>query len=185
MTAAAHGEGTVVPRTRVAKRTLTSSTAARYVLGGLRIAMGWIFLWAFLDKLFGLGHDTASKDAWINGGSPTMGFLKFGAKGPFTDFYHSIAGAGWADWLFMIGLAGIGLALITGIFMRIGTIAGVVLLLMMYSVALPPANNVFMDDHLIYAGLLVALALLRAEDTLGLGSWWQNTAVVQKYPWLA
>jgi hypothetical protein len=31
--------------------------------------------------------------------------------------------------------------------------------------ALPPANNVFMDDHLVYAGLLVVLALLGAENT--------------------
>ena len=184
MTAATHGEGSVVPQARAERRTLSASTAARYVMGGLRLALGWVFLWAFLDKLFGFGHDTASKDAWINGGSPTLGFLKFSATGPFTDSYHNIAGAGWADWLFMIGLAGIGLALITGIGMRIGSVAGVVMLLMMYSVVLPPDNNVFMDDHLIYAGALVALVLLKAEDTLGLGGWWKSTGLVRRFPWL-
>ena len=61
----------------------TRQRAARYVLAGTRIALGWIFLWAFLDKLFGLGHETATKNAWINGGSPTKGFLAFGATGPF------------------------------------------------------------------------------------------------------
>jgi len=24
----------------------------------LRISLGWVFLWAFLDKLFWLGHET-------------------------------------------------------------------------------------------------------------------------------
>lgn len=185
MTAATHPEGSAVPRARAGRRALTSSTAAGYVLGGLRLAMGWIFLWAFVDKLFGLGHGTASKDAWVHGGSPTLGFLRFSAAGPFAGFYHSIAGAGWADWLFMIGLAAIGLALITGIGMRIGSIAGAVMLLMMYSVVLPPADNVFADDHLVYAGLLVALALLKAEDTLGLGAWWKSTGLVRRYPWLS
>src|SRR5687768_15192508 len=82
-------------------------TAARYVFAGVRIALGWVFLWAFLDKLFGLGHETAEKAAWINGGSPTNGFLGRAAAGPFKEFYNGIAGAGWADWLFMLGLLGI------------------------------------------------------------------------------
>lgn len=158
--------------------------SARYVFGAVRIALGWVFLWAFLDKLFGLGHETASKAAWINGGSPTQGFLKFGATGAFTSFYHSIAGAGWTDWLFMLALLGLGVALILGIGMRIAVVAGVVLLVMMWTVVLPPANNVFMDDHLIYAGTLVGLGLIGAGDTLGLGRWWKSTKLVQRWGWL-
>ena len=50
----------------------------RYVWGALRIGIGWIFLWGFLDKLFGFGFATARESAWLNGGSPTFGFLKFG-----------------------------------------------------------------------------------------------------------
>lgn len=30
------------------------------VLGVARLAMGWTFLWPFLDKTFGLGHETAN-----------------------------------------------------------------------------------------------------------------------------
>ena len=48
--------------------------------GTIRLSLGWVFLWAFLDKLFGFGHETTSKQAWIHGGSPTLGFLKMGAK---------------------------------------------------------------------------------------------------------
>jgi len=62
------------------------------VLAVLRIAFGLTFLWAFVDKLFALGFHTGygqdgkldrfGAAAWINGGSPTEGFLKFGADGP-------------------------------------------------------------------------------------------------------
>jgi thiosulfate dehydrogenase [quinone] large subunit len=184
MTAATHGQSHPVPASRTATRTVSAAVAGRYVLAGLRIGLGWIFLWAFLDKLFGLGHDTSGAGAWIHGGSPTKGFLSSGATGPFTGFYHGIAGAGWADWLFMVGLAGIGLALLTGIGMRIGAIAGAVMLMMMWSVALPPANNPFLDDHVIYAALLIALMLLNVGDTLGLGRWWSRTTLVRRLPWL-
>src|SRR5262245_4453845 len=78
--------------------------ATRYIQAGLRLALGWTFLWAFLDKMFGLGHETESKAAWINGGHPTEGFLTFAATGPFQSIYHDIAGTTWADWLFMLGL---------------------------------------------------------------------------------
>ena len=78
---------------------------ASHIFGGLaRISLGWVFLWAFLDKTFGLGYATEPKDAWIDGGSPTFGFLSFGATGPFKGIYNSIAGDAWADWLFMLGL---------------------------------------------------------------------------------
>lgn len=155
-------------------------TAVKYFAGGIRLALGWTFLWAFLDKTFGLGHETASADSWINGGSPTQGFLAFAAKGPFKGFYNDIAGAAWADWLFMIGLAGIGIALLLGVFVNLAAISGSVLLVMMWTVVLPPENNVFMDDHLIYAGVLGLLALMGAGRFLGLGSMWERMSFVQK-----
>lgn len=160
------------------------STAFRYVTAAIRLSLGWIFLWAFLDKLFGLGHETESKAAWINGGSPTNGFLKFGAAGPFKGMYNDIAGAAWADWLFMIGLAGIGVALIAGVAMRIAATAGALLLVLMWTAVLPPANNLFMDDHIIYALVLVALAIAGAGHTLGLGSYWERLSIVKRFSFL-
>ena len=52
----------------------------------------------------------------------------------------------------------------------------------MWSVVLPPENNVFMDDHLIYALLIIGLALVGAGGTLGLGRWWAKTRLVQRLP---
>ena len=162
----------------------TRHRAYRFVMAAIRLSLGWVFLWAFLDKMFGLGHETASKAAWINGGSPTEGFLANAPKGPFAGFYNDIAGAGWADWLFMLGLAGIGIALILGVAMRITAGAGTLLLVMMWSAVLPPENNVFMDDHIIYALVLVALALAGANKTFGLGKLWERIPFVARYGFL-
>jgi len=173
----------------------SSSRAFRYVAGVLRLSLGWVFLWAFLDKLFALGFATGRNPktgvvtrfgdaAWINGGSPTLGFLKFGSDGPLSSFYQSFAGAAWANWLFMIGLFGIGLALMLGVAMRIATVSGVALLVLMWSAVLPPANNPFMDDHIIYALTLVALMLAGAGATLGLGQAWNRLDIVQRHSFL-
>ena len=42
-----------------------------------------------------------------------------------------------------------------------------------------------MDDHVIYALVLVGLALVGAGNTLGLGRWWSQTGLVQRHGWLA
>jgi len=165
---------------------------ARRILAVLRIAFGLTFLWAFFDKLLALGFSTGRADdgtvdrfgdaAWIHGGNPTLGFLKFGADGPFKDFYNSIAGQTWVNWLFMLGLLGIGVALTFGIGMRIAGVAGVVLYLMMWSVALPPETNPVLDDHILGAITVAALALTNAGDTWGLGRPWRR--LVEGVPWL-
>ena len=160
------------------------NTAARYVFAAVRIGLGWTFLWAFLDKTFGLGYSTPAANAWIDGGHPTVGFLGRSAKGPFMEMWHNAAGSWWADWLFMIGLAGIGIALILGIGMRIAAATGALLYVLMWTVVLPPTTNPFLDDHLISAAVLVGLALIKAGDFIGLGRWWAKTPLVRSLPWL-
>jgi thiosulfate dehydrogenase [quinone] large subunit len=152
------------------------------VLALLRIAFGLTFLWAFVDKLFGLGYGTPTDGAWVNGGSPTEGFLANAATGPFADFYHSIAGAAWADGLFMLGLLGLGVALTLGIGMRVAGLAGAALYMMMWSVVLPPENNPVIDDHILGAITMVFLALINAGDTWGMGKTWSQTKLVRRYP---
>lgn len=160
------------------------NATVRYLLAGIRLALGWIFLWAFLDKAFGLGHETTAAKSWFNGGSPTKGFLGSAATGPFAGFYHSIAGVGLTDVLFMGALLAIGVALVLGVAMRLAAGAGALLTLMMWTVVLPPANNPFMDDHLVYAAVLVVLALLGAGNTLGLGTFWARIPLVRRTGWL-
>jgi len=152
------------------------------VLATLRIGLGWTFLWPFFDKLLGLGFATESGKAWLDGVSPTFGFLKFGAYGPLKPFFESLAGNPLVDWLFMIGLLGLGIALILGIGMRIAAYSGTLLLLLMWFALLPPKNNPFLDDHIIYALLLIMLYQTNAGDWFGLGKWWGQTMLVRKYP---
>jgi thiosulfate dehydrogenase [quinone] large subunit len=160
-----------------------SRTPARYVLGILRIVLGFTFLWAFLDKVFGLGYATPAAKSWLNGGSPTKGFLS-SSEGPFAGLYHNLAGTGFANWAFMLGLLCIGTALILGIGMRVAGVAGTVLYLMMFTVVLPPSTNPIMDDHIVGALAVATVALLAAGDTLGLGRWWKSQPIVQHNPWL-
>jgi len=160
-----------------------TGTAARYLLAGIRIGLGSIFLWAFVDKVFGLGFSTASAKAWINEGNPTQGFLG-SSKGPFSGFFHAIAGTGVANVLFMGGLLAIGAALMLGIAMRLAAAGGALLMVMMWAAVLPPTTNPILDDHLIYAAVLIVLALLAAGNTLGLGRAWAAIPLVQRTPWL-
>lgn len=183
---------TVNRTTAAVEDTTAAPTFGRRALGALRIAFGLTFLWAFFDKLLALGFATGHDQegildrfgdaAWINGGSPTEGFLKFGADGPFKEFYNSIAGAAWADWLFMLGLLGIGTALTLGIGMRVAAAAGALLYVLMWTVVLPPENNPVLDDHLLGALTMVVLAAYQGGDTWGLGRQWAKLGIVKRYP---
>jgi len=146
-----------------------------------RIALGFVFLWAFVDKTFGLGYATPSEGAWVNGGSPTTGFLS-GVEGPFAGLFNGISGQAWADWAFMLGLLGIGAALVAGVALRVAAASGVVMLVLMWSASLPIPNNPLLDDHLVYALVLVGLAASHAGRTLGLGRTWEKLALVKRYP---
>lgn len=154
--------------------------AYRFTLAAIRLGLGFTFLWAFLDKTFGLGFATPAAKAWINGGSPTLGFLG-NVEGPFAGFYQSFAGAGWANWLFMIGLLGIGLALMLGVAMRIAAASGALMLVMMWTAVLPITTNPFVDYHIIDALVLVVLALTAAGKTLGFGRAWEKIPFVHNH----
>lgn len=161
----------------------------------LRILLGSVFLWSFLDKTFALGFATGrSREgevdwfgpaAWINGGSPTKGFLTNGTEGPLADIYQSMAGNVVVDWLFMLGLLGIGSALVLGVALRPAAVAGVLLLLLIRIAIWTPENNPVIDDHIIYMILLICLPIAQAGNRWGLGRAWQALPVVRRHPFLA
>ena len=186
-----------VPVQRTPAETVTATTpaAAGAVTAVLRIATGFIFLWAFLDKTFGWGYATPGERAWINGGSPTKGFLGGVDHGPFADMFRSWAGAGWADWLFMLALAGVGVAVVLGVALRIAAVSGTLLMLLMWAAEWPLAQftdrgeptmstNPVVDYHIIYALVLITVAVLTAGNTWGFGRYWANLDLVRKNPWL-
>ena len=176
---------------------VVTSSAARRALAVLRIGFGLTFLWAFFDKLLALGYATGTNPetgavdrfgdaAWINGASPTEGFLTYGVNpdSPFAGFFNGLAGYAIVDWLFMLGLLSIGAALVLGIGMRFAAVAGAALYLMMYAAVMVPENNPVFDDHLLGAISVVVLALTLAGDTWGLGRVWARLPLVHNMPFL-
>jgi len=161
-------------------------------LAALRISTGFIFLWAFFDKLLGLGYATPSEGAWINGGSPTEGYLSSVNVGPFQSLYNDMAGQAWADWLFMLGLAGVGVAVVLGIGMRIAAVSGTLMMMLMWAAAWPLAQhdaageltrstNPLVDYHVIYALALIVLAVTHAGRHYGLGEAWARLPIVRRF----
>ncbi|MFJ4989817.1 hypothetical protein ACIP9H_39210 [Streptomyces sp. NPDC088732] len=173
----------------------TGTATQAYVFAGLRVLTGFVFLWAFLDKTFGFGYATASGKGWIDGGSPTKGFLSGVAAGPMQSTFHSWAGAGWVDWLFMLGLLGVGIAVLSGVALRLAAVAGTALMAMMWIAEWPPAkhladgspsmsSNPFVDYHVVYAVVLIALAAGSAGATWGLGRVWARLPLIHDHAWL-
>lgn len=168
-------------RERAAADAVTGATVARYTLAVVRLLLAFEFLWAFGDKLFGWNLATPADRAWINGGSPTEGYLG-AVEGPFAGFFNPMAGNVVVDWLFMLALLGLGVALALGIGMRVAAAAGATLMLLMWLASMPIPVNPFVDYHLVDAVLLVGLAAFLAGDTLGLGRWWAQRPLVQRFP---
>ena len=156
----------------------------RYVLALLRISLGFIFVWAFFDKLFGLGFATQFGKAWINGVSPTFGFLKFGTTGPLAPIYQLIAGNIIVDVLFMLGLLLIGFSLLLGIATRLAGYSGALLMFLLWTVFILPETNQIIDNHIIYLFLLILLAQTDSGKTFGFGKSWEKTNLVKKLPFL-
>ncbi len=169
---------------------IVTTRPARIALAVLRLATGFIFLWAFLDKTLGLGFSTPTERAWINGGTPSQGFLNSPAvTGPLKPFFSAISGT-TTDVLFMLGMIAIGVAVMLGIGLRISAIAGTVIMMFMYLAEWPftagtASTNPGIDYHVIYALALIVVAATAAGDTWGIGSWWKRLTVVQNHRWLA
>ena len=170
------------------------SRAKAASLIALRLALGFEFLWAFLDKAFGFGYSTPSARAWIHGGSPTKGFLDHVASGPLQSTFHSISGAQWADWLFMLGLLGIGAAFMLGVALRPAAVCGVVLLTLMWFATWPLAKvaggqptgsvNPFVDEHVISALGMIVIAVFVTTSSGYLGRTWAKLTPIADRTWL-
>lgn len=158
------------------------TVGSRYSIAVARIVLGLVFLWAFLDKMFGLRFATVPAKAVVNGGAPTKGFL-LGVDGPFAPLYHSLAGYAWTDWLFMLGLLGLGIALVFGVGLRIAAVAGTVLLLMLWGASLPLTTNPVIDEHIVFITLLWVIFFNMSNPALSLAGWWRQLVGGNRWLW--
>ena len=134
----------------------------------LRIAMAWIFAWSGFDKLV---TDFSA-----------AGFLTNATTGPLAGWFQSLGRNDLAldviNPLVIWGQILIGLALATGLFTRFALFWASAMIMMFYLAQFPPANNPFMDEHLVYIIVFVLLGALAAGRILGLD------VVVERLPWV-
>lgn len=148
----------------------------------LRLSISFIMLWAFFDKLFGLGFATAPDKSWLSGVSPTTGFLKFAPDGVFAPIFNSLSGNILIDILFMSGLFLVGLCLLLGIGIRIACLSGVLMMFLIYLSLFPPENNPFIDEHIVYILIFILFMQRSRVQSFGFSNMWKKVTIVKKYP---
>jgi len=129
----------------------------------LRVSMGWLMFYAGITKIL--------NPAWS-----AAGYLK-GAK-TFAWFYQWLLSPGILPVINFVnewGLALLGVSLIFGVFVRLSSVLGAVLMLLYYFVILdfphPNAFSYIVDEHVIYALVLLFFVATRAGRVWGLENW--------------
>jgi thiosulfate dehydrogenase [quinone] large subunit len=148
----------------------------------IRFVLAFTLLWAFFDKLFGLGFATPVGQGWLAGNSPTSGYLNFGTSGIFGGLFQGLANNVVVDSLFMLGLLAIGLALLLGIGLKVAAVAGTLFFGLLWLSNFPPVNNPIVDEHIVYIAALWGIMLSRSGRWLGLGNWWTEKRFVRRHP---
>jgi len=79
---------------------------------------------------------------------------------------------------------GVGLAFVLGIALRFASFAGATMMVLMYLSVFPPDNNPIIDEHIIYALVLLVLAALNAGEEMGFAKQWSKSKIVKLLPFL-
>ncbi|TSC72544.1 MAG: hypothetical protein G01um101470_309 [Parcubacteria group bacterium Gr01-1014_70] len=140
----------------------------------LRVSLGWLMLYAGITKLI--------DPTWS-----AVGYLK--AAKTFVDFYRWFTLPGILPVVNFVnewGLIFLGVSLILGIFVRLSSFLGFVLMLLYYfpilDVPYPNPHSYIVDEHVIYALALAVLGSVRAGRMWGLETWCSNLPVCSRFP---
>src|SRR3989344_9521779 len=125
-----------------------------------RIALGWLMFYAGITKVL--------DPEWTAAGY-AMSAETF--PGLYA-FFASPVNIGWINFVNEWGLTFLGISLILGIGVRLSSILGVALMVLYYFAILqfpyPNAHAYIVDDHIIYALILVFFVATRAGRSFGL-----------------
>ena len=84
------------------------------------------------------------------------------------------------------GLTLIGLSLLLGIFVRLASAGGIMLMILYYFPILdgvyPNAHSLIADEHIVYACAFFILASFRAGRVFGLEKWCSNLPICARFP---
>src|SRR3972149_4420023 len=140
----------------------------------LRISTGWLMFYAGITKILDPNWSAA---VYLNNAQTFHSFFAWFAGPnvlPVTNFLN--------EW----GLTILGLSLIFGIFVRLTSLAGVALMLLYYfpilNFPIIAPHSYLVDDHIIYAFVLLYFAAVRAGRVYGLESWCSNLPICSKFP---
>lgn len=140
----------------------------------LRLAMGWLFLYSGVTKLL----DPTWSSAGYLQGAKTFGSLYQAMLAPNVLPVINAINA-WGQTL-------LGISLILGLFVRLSSVLGAVLMLLYYLPVLdfPYAgqHGFLVDEHVIYGLALLHLAAVRAGRTVGLEEWCSRLPICARFP---
>jgi thiosulfate dehydrogenase (quinone) large subunit len=162
-------------QTRGRVRHVPNTSIEKSLILYFRFLMAWTFLYAASHQVFVPG--------WT-----VVGFLNH------TKTFHDVfavfttpAMAPVTTFLVEYGHLLIGLSLLTGLMVRVSAAFGV-LLMGIYWMAhmdwpfVENSNNLIVDYHAVYAGVLVYLIYKRAGHVFGLDAWAENLQFVKEHP---
>lgn len=145
------------------------------ILAILRVALGWLFFYAGITKVM--------NQAWS-----AKGYLL--SSKTFPEFYAWLASDGVlpvVDFINKWGLTLLGVALILGICVRLASLLGALMMVMYWFPVLTfpkVAHGYIVDEHIIYALVLIYFAAVRAGRTYGLENACARLPLCSKYPGL-
>ena len=140
----------------------------------LRVTVGWMMFYAGIIKVI--------DPTWS-----AAGYLK-GAK-MFTGFYQWFLTPGMLPVINFVnewGLTMLGLSLIFGVFVRLSSFLGVILMFLYYLPILdfpyPNSHAYIVDEHIIYMAVLLLFISFRAGRIWGLENWCSNLPICSRFP---
>jgi len=153
---------------------MSRTASERALIIFFRLTMAWTFLYAASHQVF----VTWSVADFLNS---TKTFHAFYA--PFT----SPAIAPFLTFVVGYGHLLIGLSLLLGLAVRLSSIFGILLLLLYWTAHMDfpyisNTNNLLVDEHIVFAGVLVLLIVERAGHIWGLDRWAETQAFVRRQP---
>jgi thiosulfate dehydrogenase [quinone] large subunit len=170
-----------------------SETWIAYSIVLLRVAMGWIFLQAGLDKWTGNGID-GIQDQPLTGGFDAGGYLNnaLHPDNPLQSVFADMAGYSFIDPLVVWGQILIGVALVLGIVVRWSAFWGAVMMFLFWLshlqggllAGLPLEHGWVVDETIVYTAVLLGLGAIGAGRILGLDARLEESDVVQNNTWL-
>jgi len=154
---------------------MTNTKPERRLILFFRLAMAWTFLYA------------ASHQVLVPGWS-VAGFLD--STKTFHGIYSQFTGPGIAPVLsFLVGYGHllIGLSLLVGLMVRISAVFGILLMLLYWTAHMDfpyisNTNNFVVDEHIVFAGVLVLLIVEHAGHVWGLDGWVEKLDFFRRHP---